>query len=145
MQESKQEVTKISLVMILLGWVGRETSTQRTRVVYKTWTGALANSADPDRTPQNTMSDQGMHYLLKLQEVKGETKVLKPCPGPFSQPTLRDSAVSALILPYSLVNLNIIRRHCKIFFLWKLGLAFQIASSRDKFEWNTKAYFLINI
>ena len=30
-----------------------------------------ANSADPDQMPQNVMSDQGLHCLLKIQEVKG--------------------------------------------------------------------------
>ena len=39
------------------------------RVIYKTWTGTLANSADPDQTPQNAASDQGLHCLLKLQKV----------------------------------------------------------------------------
>ena len=37
----------------------------------KIWTGTLANSAKPDQTPQNATSDQGLHCLLKLQEVKG--------------------------------------------------------------------------
>ena len=41
------------------------------RVICKTWTGTLANSADPDQTPQNAASDQVLHYLLKLQEIKG--------------------------------------------------------------------------
>ena len=44
------------------------------RVICKIWTGTfgtLANSADPDQTPQNVASDQGLHCLLKLQEVKG--------------------------------------------------------------------------
>ena len=27
----------------------------------------MANSADPDQTPQNAASDQGLHCLLKLQ------------------------------------------------------------------------------
>ena len=36
------------------------------RVICKTWTGALANSADPDQTLQNAVSDQGMHQLLKI-------------------------------------------------------------------------------
>ena len=40
------------------------------RVFCKTWTGTLANSADPDQTPQNAASDQSLHYLLKLQEFK---------------------------------------------------------------------------
>ena len=40
-------------------------------VICITWTETLANSADPDQTPQNTASDQGLHRLLKLQEVKG--------------------------------------------------------------------------
>ena len=30
----------------------------------------MENSADPDQTPQNAASDQGLHSLLKLQEVK---------------------------------------------------------------------------
>ena len=47
------------------------------RVICKTWTGifgTLANSADPDQMLQNVVSDQGLHCLLKLQEVKGEMK-----------------------------------------------------------------------
>ena len=36
--------------------------------------GTLANSADTDQTPQNTASDQGLHCLLILQEVKGKTE-----------------------------------------------------------------------
>ena len=41
--------------------------------ICKTWIGTLgtlANSADPDQMPQNTASDQGLHSLLKLHEVK---------------------------------------------------------------------------
>ena len=38
------------------------------RAICKTWTGTLANSADLDQTLQNVASDQGLHYLLKLQE-----------------------------------------------------------------------------
>ena len=41
------------------------------RVICKAWTGTLANSADPDWMLQNAASDQDMHCLLKLQEVKG--------------------------------------------------------------------------
>ena len=40
------------------------------RIIWKTWTGTLANSADPDHRLQNTSSGQGLHCLLKLQEVK---------------------------------------------------------------------------
>ena len=40
------------------------------RVICKTWTGTLANSANSDQTPQNVVSDQGLHFLLNLQEVK---------------------------------------------------------------------------
>ena len=39
-------------------------------VICKTWT-VFDNSADPDQTLQNAASDQGLHCLLKLQEVKG--------------------------------------------------------------------------
>ena len=31
------------------------------RVLCKTWTGTLANSADPDQMPQNAASDQDLH------------------------------------------------------------------------------------
>ena len=31
--------------------------------------GYLTNSADPVQTPRNAASGQGLHYLLKLQEV----------------------------------------------------------------------------
>ena len=45
------------------------------RIICKTWTGLLAGtlaiSADPDQTPQNAASDQALHCLLTLQEVKG--------------------------------------------------------------------------
>ena len=34
----------------------------------------MANSKDPDQTPQNAASDQGLHCLLKLQEDKGQMK-----------------------------------------------------------------------
>ena len=34
------------------------------RVICKTWTEALVNSADPDQTPQNAASDQGLHCSL---------------------------------------------------------------------------------
>ena len=30
----------------------------------------IGNSADPEQTPQNAASDQGLYCLLKLQEVK---------------------------------------------------------------------------
>ena len=40
------------------------------RVICKTWTGTLGSSADLDQIPQNAASDQGLHCLLKLQEVK---------------------------------------------------------------------------
>ena len=41
------------------------------RVICKTWTGTLTNSADPDQTPQNAASDHDLHSLLILREVKG--------------------------------------------------------------------------
>ena len=34
-------------------------------VICKTWTGTLANSAEPVQMPQNEASDQGLHCLLK--------------------------------------------------------------------------------
>ena len=30
----------------------------------------IANRADPDQTPEKAASEQGLHCLLKLQEVK---------------------------------------------------------------------------
>ena len=51
------------------------------RVICKTWTGTLANSADPDQMIQNVASDQGLPFLLKLQWLK-ET-VLSPCSDSF--------------------------------------------------------------
>ena len=41
-------------------------------VIYKTWIRTLANSADSDQAQQNAASDQGLHFLLKLLEVKGK-------------------------------------------------------------------------
>ena len=40
------------------------------KIICKTLTGTLANSEDTDQMPQNEASDQGLHCLLKLQEVK---------------------------------------------------------------------------
>ena len=40
------------------------------KVICNTWTGTLTNSADPDQTPQNAASDQGLCCLLTSQEVK---------------------------------------------------------------------------
>ena len=41
------------------------------RIICKTWTGpsagTLANSADPDQMLQNSVSDQGLHCLLKVK------------------------------------------------------------------------------
>ena len=47
------------------------------RVICKTWTGTLTNASDPDRMPQNAASDQGLHYLIKIHEVKGKMKQSK--------------------------------------------------------------------
>ena len=41
-----------------------------TRVICKTLSGTLSNSADPDQMQQNAASDQDLHCLLKLQEAK---------------------------------------------------------------------------
>ena len=35
-----------------------------------TWTGTLAENADPDQTPQIAASDQGLRCLPNLQGVK---------------------------------------------------------------------------
>ena len=46
-------------------------------VYFKTRTGTfgtLANSADLDQTPQNAVSDQGLHCLLELQIIKDRMK-----------------------------------------------------------------------
>ena len=40
------------------------------RVICKTWIETLANSADPDQTPQIAASDQGLHCSHKLQVLK---------------------------------------------------------------------------
>ena len=69
----------------------------------KTWTGTfgiLAKSADPDQTPQNAASDQGLHNLLNLQEVKLRINeaVLSPRSGLFSQPTARDNRPSSAVV-----------------------------------------------
>ena len=51
------------------------TSGRLIKVICKTFTraGTFANTniADPDQTPLNAESDQGLHYLFKLQAVKG--------------------------------------------------------------------------
>ena len=34
-------------------------------VICKTWTGTFSNSADPDQEPQNVVSDQVLHCVIK--------------------------------------------------------------------------------
>ena len=46
------------------------------RSICKTRTGTLANSADPDQTPKDEASYQGLHCLLKLQNIKVQMKHL---------------------------------------------------------------------
>ena len=47
------------------------------RVIGKIWTGTLANTADPDQTPQNAASDQGLHCLLNKRKLKVKWNSLK--------------------------------------------------------------------
>ena len=46
----------------------------RTELFSESWTrlsaGTQANSADPDQTTQNAVSDQGLHCLLKLSVIR---------------------------------------------------------------------------
>ena len=71
------------------------------RVICKTWTGILKNNADPDQSPRNAASDQGLHCLLKLQEVNSYMKQFKTSLRTiFPAYTLRNRAtisVSALL------------------------------------------------
>ena len=46
------------------------------KAICKTWTGTLANSADPDQTPQKAASDQGLYCLRKLQELRSKRNSL---------------------------------------------------------------------
>ena len=44
------------------------------KIICKIWTGkfgTLTNSADPNKTPQNVASDQGLYSLHKFQDIKG--------------------------------------------------------------------------
>ena len=43
-------------------------------VPYK---GTLANSVDPDQTPQNAASDQGQHCLHNIQECMQHITIVK--------------------------------------------------------------------
>ena len=69
----KRPINKIQVTIIhsrdILVTVTLECSVKR--IIRKTCTGTLANSADADQMPQNGASDQNLHCLLKLQEVKG--------------------------------------------------------------------------
>ena len=55
------QVTVIYSYAILIA-VTSECSVRR--IICKTWTKTLANSADSDQMPQNMASDQGLHCLL---------------------------------------------------------------------------------
>ena len=81
------------------------------RVLCKTLTGTLANSADPNQTPQSAASDQGLHCLLILQEVKERNETaLSPFRTIFQtytgrqsthlvQPTLWDNLPTSAVQP----------------------------------------------
>ena len=81
------------------------------RVICKTWTClsaiTLANSVDLDQTPQNAASDQSLHCLIKLQEVKGW--IISSCSGPF--PSLHSATIDPAVLSallYTYVNVKIV-------------------------------------
>ena len=60
----------ICLPLTLIGY----TCAINTILFCKTWTeifGTLANNADPAQAPRNAASDQTLHWLLKLEELKG--------------------------------------------------------------------------
>ena len=52
----------------------RQSECNLKRFICKTRAGILAKIADPDQTPQNAASDQGLQCLFKLQKVKVEMK-----------------------------------------------------------------------
>ena len=70
------------------------------KVNCKTSTGTLSNSIDQDQTPHNAASDEGLHCLLKLRNIRVKGVFSLPSKS-FFQPTLKGnrptSAVSALI------------------------------------------------
>ena len=80
------------------------------RNICKTWTGTfwtLANSADPDQMPQNTASDQGLHYLLKLQAIKGWMKQFYvPIQAHF--PSLHSETIDPPVLSVWFFNWNLL-------------------------------------
>ena len=84
------------------------------KVISRTWTGTLANSADPHQTPQNTASDQGRQCLIKYKKLRlkqdsfNSLFIIIIFPA-YIQDNLPISAVSALILnvlSYKLWNFN---------------------------------------
>ena len=58
------------------------------RVICKTWTGTLANSADSDQTPQNTGSDQVCTVCLNYR-----VKVYNPFRSIFPAYTYKQSTI----------------------------------------------------
>ena len=50
-----------------------------------------ANCVDPEQMPQKVATDQGLHCLLKEQELKGERNSESARSGAFSQSSLRDN------------------------------------------------------
>ena len=45
-----------------------ENKTTVLTLCIRTYRQTLANSVDPDQTPQNAVSDQGLHYLPLIQQ-----------------------------------------------------------------------------
>ena len=103
-----------------------------TRVKCKTWTwtfGKLANSADQDQTPQNVVSDQGLHCLHKLHEVMDKMKQsLFPIQDYFPSlhlGTINPSVLSVLFSRISRQNMLLIL----------IKNTWQSASNLDSFIW----------
>ena len=49
-------------------------------VICKTWTGTLANSADPNQIPQNEASDSNLHSLYKSLRKHAYSNILRILP-----------------------------------------------------------------
>ena len=82
------------------------------RVICKTWTRTVENSADPEQTPPNAPPDQGLYYLFKLQEVNLTVFSLRS--AQFYQSTLRDNRPTTAVSAFIAYNVVIPRRTSQI-------------------------------
>ena len=95
---------------------------------------AMENCVDPDRTPQNATSDQGLHCLHYTKEFL--LNILGPVVQSVVSLTSSLRVISLTVLADSIHNIL-------IFFCWKMRVAFALQKLLTFFQQKISAYLRI--